>query len=161
MDALSKIGFWNKVPVKDRTFHSMVEKVLPDFWQMDEMKNMTKTAIHPKLKSYLEKVCNIADDKEEYDFSSANNSSSMMPLDNYGKLEFFINYQKTSILSDKWEKGKKWGKAMQAIFVSNGTVIANRQRYNIDSEKQTDENGEEDDTLSISIDEDEDNQVEM
>ena len=87
----------------------------------------------------------------------------MMPLDNYdGKLEFFINYQKTSILSDEWEKGKKWGKAMQAIFVSNGTVIANRQRYNIDSGKQTDdENGEEDDTLSISIDEDEDNQVEM
>ena len=51
---------------------------------------------------------------------------------------------------------------MQAIFVSNGTVIANCQRYNIDSGKQTDdENGEEDDTLSISIDEDEDNQVEL
>jgi hypothetical protein len=66
--------------------------------------------ICPKLKSYLEKVHNIADDKEEYDFSSTNNSSSMMPLDNYGKLEFFIKYHKTSILPDKWEKGKKWGK---------------------------------------------------
>jgi hypothetical protein len=67
--------------------------------------------IYPKIKkSYLEKeVCNIADDKEENDFSPANNSSSMMPLDNYGKLEFFINYQKTSILSDKQEKGKKGG----------------------------------------------------
>jgi hypothetical protein len=51
------------------------------------------------------------------------------------------------------------GKAMQAIFVSNSTVIANCQRYNIDSRKH--ENGEEDDTLSISIDEDEDNQVEL
>jgi hypothetical protein len=117
--------------------------------------------IYPKIKkSYLEKeVCNIADDKEENDFSPANNSSSMMPLDNYGKLEFFINYQKTSILSDKQEKGKKGGGAMKTIFASNGTVIAKHQRYNIDSEQQTDKNGEEDDTLNIKIDEGEDNQV--
>ena len=46
---------------------------------------------------------------------------------------------------------------MQAIFESNGTKIANCQRYKIDSDKQRDDNGEEDDTQNISIDEYEEN----
>ena len=46
---------------------------------------------------------------------------------------------------------------MQAIFESNGTEIANCKRYKIDSDEQIDDNGEEDDTLNISIDEYEDN----
>ena len=77
------------------------------------------------------------------------------------KLDYFIKYQRTTILSQKRENKKLFGKAMQAIFESNGTEIANCKRYKIDSDKQTYDNEGEYDTLDISIDEYEENQVEM
>ena len=75
-----------KVPVKDQEFYNTIEKVLPDFW-MNEIKDMTKTLILYTrfLKSYLEKVCTIADGKED----SAKNSPEIS-LNRYGKLEYFI-----------------------------------------------------------------------
>ena len=80
----------------------------------------------------------------------------MITLNRYGKLEYFIKYQNTAILSERRENSKKMEKTMQAIFESNGTNIANRERYKINFDKETDDNGEEDDTLSITMDEDED-----
>ena len=161
LDTLCKIGFWKGVPVtKDKTLHKTVKMVFPYFWK-DEMMNMTKKALCPELKSYLEKVCNIANGEEEYDFSSTSTSSMICGDNYYGKLEYFIKYQRTTILSEKRENKKRFGKAMQAIFESNGTEIANRQRYKIDSDKQIDDNVEQDDTLNTNIDEDEENQVEL
>ena len=92
LDALCKIGFWKGVPVtKDRIFYNTVEMILPFFWK-DKMKDMSKRDVCLELKSYLDKVCSIANGEEEYDFSSTN-TSSMVPDDSYyGKLEYFIKY---------------------------------------------------------------------
>ena len=158
---MCKIGFWKEIPVsRDKTLHKTIKMVLPYFWK-DEMKNKTKKTLCLELKSYLDKVISIANGEEEYDFSSTS-TTSMIPDDSYyGKLEYFIKYQRTTILSDKQENKKRFGKAMQAIFESNGTEIANCKRYKIDSDKQTYDNEGEYDTLDISIDEFEENQVEM
>jgi hypothetical protein len=126
LDKLAGHNYWCALQVSDG-FVNQLKLVLPCFWK-DNLEGKTKTFLKPLIKTHLDLVKDIADNKVN---NTLDPPLDLTNLDRYGRLAIFVKYDATTVLSDARAKSQRKRKARDAIFSSGGTKITDRQRYHI------------------------------
>lgn len=140
---LSTRGFWDSLQVARGDFFAQVEAVLPKFWKsLGDTKPTKKNDMIKKLKPFLEKVKEISQlEKEQTAICMFDETLNLSNMDQWSRLEVYIEASKCSKIKKKQEQEKALGN----IFDSCGSKISSDYTYDIVNEyisQQADDNDE-------------------
>jgi hypothetical protein len=142
---LSTRGFWDSLQVARGDFFAQVEAVLPKFWKsLGDTKPTKKNDMIKKLKPFLDRVKEISQlEKEQTAICMFDETLNLSNMDQWSRLEVYIEASKCSKIKKKQEQEKALGN----IFDSCGSKISSDYTYDIVNEyisQQADDNDEDD-----------------